>query len=79
MEIILKIYSSLDKLKFTYVIYIAGKVFSKLSFQLPDDVLQSIVKCKAGVVEFLLNNLRLKVLLLKRIQLQIERVIFRLS
>ncbi|EDV20343.1 uncharacterized protein TRIADDRAFT_32021 [Trichoplax adhaerens] len=36
------------------------KVFTRLNFHLPEDVLQSIVKCKPGVVEFLLNNLRLK-------------------
>ncbi|RDD38390.1 Sperm flagellar protein 1 [Trichoplax sp. H2] len=37
------------------------KVFTRLNFHLPEDVLQSIVKCKPGVVEFLLNNLRLKI------------------
>lgn len=38
-----------------------GKVFSKLNFTLPDDIIQSASASKPGVVEFILTNLRTKV------------------
>ena len=38
-----------------------GKVFPKLNFSLPDDIIQSVAASKAGVVEFILTTLRVKV------------------
>lgn len=40
---------------------IAGKVFSRLNFNLPDDIIQGVVASKPGVIEFILTNLRNKV------------------
>ena len=39
----------------------AGKVFSKLNFNIPDDILQNAAASKPGVVEFILSTLRMKV------------------
>ena len=40
---------------------IPGKVFSKLNFNIPDDILQNAACSKPGVVEFILSTLRVKV------------------
>ncbi|XP_035674797.1 sperm flagellar protein 1-like isoform X2 [Branchiostoma floridae] len=37
------------------------KVFNKLNFQVPDDVMRAVCNCKPGVVEVVLNQLRLKI------------------
>uniref|UniRef100_A0A8C5WAA4 Sperm flagellar protein 1 n=1 Tax=Leptobrachium leishanense TaxID=445787 RepID=A0A8C5WAA4_9ANUR len=37
------------------------KVFSKLNFSVPDDVVRKIVQCSPGVVELVLNALRKKI------------------
>lgn len=37
------------------------KVFSKFNFNVPDHLLKSIVSCKPGAVEYILNHLRTKV------------------
>ncbi|KAM4706562.1 sperm flagellar protein 1 [Discoglossus pictus] len=37
------------------------KVFSKLSFCVPDDVIRKIIQCSPGVVELVLNSLRQKI------------------
>lgn len=42
-------------------LFFKGKVFSKLNFSLPDDIMQSASASKPGVVEFILTNLRTKV------------------
>ncbi|XP_078667742.1 sperm flagellar protein 1-like isoform X3 [Branchiostoma floridae x Branchiostoma belcheri] len=38
------------------------KVFNKLNFQVPDDVMRAVCNCKPGVVEVVLNQLRLKII-----------------
>lgn len=38
-----------------------GKVFSRLNFSIPDDVLQNAAASKPGVIEFILSTLRMKV------------------
>ena len=40
-----------------------GKVFAKLSFSVPENVVRGAVNAKPGVIEFVLNNLRVKVCL----------------
>ncbi|XP_066277578.1 sperm flagellar protein 1-like isoform X1 [Branchiostoma lanceolatum] len=37
------------------------KAFNKLNFQVPDDVMRAVCNCKPGVVEVVLNQLRLKI------------------
>eukprot|EP00118_Oscarella_pearsei_P008959 m.48844 g.48844 ORF g.48844 m.48844 type:complete len:286 (+) comp33928_c0_seq5:204-1061(+) len=37
------------------------KVFCKLNFNVPDDVLSGVANCNPGVIEFVLNNLRVKI------------------
>lgn len=36
-------------------------MFSKLNFNIPDDILQDVAAGKPGVIEFILSNLRMKV------------------
>ena len=36
-------------------------MFSRLNFNIPDDILQNAAASKPGVVEFILGTLRLKV------------------
>ena len=38
-----------------------GKVFSRLNFNIPDEILESAANSKPGVVEFILSTLRIKV------------------
>ena len=40
---------------------LAGKVFSKLNFSVPDDILQNAAAGKPGVIEFILSTMRMKV------------------
>lgn len=47
----------LDKITF----YSSGKVFSKLSYNVPKLTIKDVVECKAGVIELVLANIRLKV------------------
>ena len=44
-----------------YFLKITGKVFSRLNFSIPDDILQSVAAGKPGVIEFILQTLRSKV------------------
>jgi hypothetical protein len=37
------------------------KVFCKLSFGVPENVVKGVVNAKPGVIEFVLNNLRVKI------------------
>ncbi|XP_060689202.1 sperm flagellar protein 1-like [Hemiscyllium ocellatum] len=37
------------------------KVFSRLNFYIPDDVVRKVAQCSPGVVELVLNTLRLKI------------------
>ncbi|XP_032891575.1 sperm flagellar protein 1 isoform X2 [Amblyraja radiata] len=37
------------------------KVFTRLNFYIPDDVVRKVVQCSPGVVEFVLSTLRLKI------------------
>ncbi|XP_051866499.1 sperm flagellar protein 1-like [Pristis pectinata] len=37
------------------------KVFNRLNFYVPDDVVRKVVQCSPGVVEFVLSTLRLKI------------------
>ncbi|XP_055521983.1 sperm flagellar protein 1-like [Leucoraja erinacea] len=37
------------------------KVFTRLNFYVPDDVVRKVVQCSPGVVEFVLSTLRLKI------------------
>ena len=39
----------------------SGKVFSKLNFSIPDDILQDAAASKPGMIEFILSTLRIKV------------------
>ena len=38
-----------------------GKVFSKLSYIVPKSTVKDIAECKAGAIEIVLANLRMKV------------------
>ena len=42
---------------------VIGKVFAKLSFTVPENVIKGAVNSRPGVIEFVLNNLRVKVCL----------------
>ena len=46
-----------DKITF----FSSGKVFSKLSYNVPKLTIKDVVECKAGVIEVVLANIRLKV------------------
>ncbi len=39
---------------------IVGRVFSKLGLVVPENVIKGVIDMKAGIVEVVLNNLRLK-------------------
>ena len=44
-----------------FISLLPGKVFSKLNFSIPDDILQNAAASKPGVIEFILSTLRMKV------------------
>ena len=59
-----ELHNSLEYITSVYVgccALITGKVFSRLNFNLPDDIIQGVVASKPGVIEFILANLRNKV------------------
>ena len=41
-----------------------GKVFKKLDFNVPANIVNGIIMCKPGVIEIVLHNLRVKVMLM---------------
>ena len=44
-----------------YVVWLSGKVLSKLSYAVPKTTVKDISECKPGVIEVVLANLRMKV------------------
>jgi hypothetical protein len=41
----------------------SGKVFKKLDFNVPANIVNGIIMCKPGVIEIVLHNLRVKVII----------------
>ena len=56
-----------------------GKVFKKLDFNVPGNIVNGIIMCKPGVIEIVLHNLRVKVLLVlpfQRTSVKFAKIIF---